>query len=84
MDSIGEKIRNIISIELQVDRANVSEQATLADLGMDSVSALNILFAVEETFDLPPIDVGDVAQVKTIADLETLVGKMVQSRMTGS
>lgn len=84
MRDIDEKIRSIISVELQVDRQQVTENAVLLDLGMDSVSALNIIFALEETFDLPPIDVGEVAQIKTIADLESIVGKLVQSQASSA
>ena len=74
MDSIAEKIRDILAIELQVSKdALVSEARLRADLGMDSVAALNILYAVEETLGGPVIDVTELADVKTVGDVEALL-----------
>ncbi|MBI3770246.1 MAG: acyl carrier protein [Deltaproteobacteria bacterium] len=76
MTDVDEKIRDIVSVELQIDHARVTSSALLTELGMDSVSALNILFAVEETFGFTQIDAAEVAQIKTIADLERIVAQM--------
>lgn len=73
MDDLGEQIRDIIAVELQVDPGTIVPTALLrADLGMDSVAALNILFGVEEAFGLAAIDVTKLAKVATVADVETL------------
>ncbi len=40
---------------------------------MDSVSALNIIFAIQEEFGIDDIDVEKVARIKTVADVERLV-----------
>ncbi len=73
MDDLGERIRDIIAVELQVDRGSITPTAQLrADLGMDSVAALNILFGVEEAFGLAAIDVTKLANVATVADVEAL------------
>jgi acyl carrier protein len=74
MDALSERIRDIIAVELQIDPSTVVTNARLrADLGMDSVAALNILFAAEETFGIAAIDVTELANVATVADVETLV-----------
>lgn len=73
MDDLGERIHDIIAVELQVDPSMIVPTARLrADLGMDSVAALNILFGVEEAFGLAAIDVTKLANVATVADVETL------------
>ena len=74
MDDLSEKLRDILAIELQVDRDRITRTASLRrDLGMDSVAALNILFATEEMFGLTTIDATEIAKVQTVADVEQLV-----------
>lgn len=78
MDSLNRKIRDIIAVELQVDVERVTPEARLRqDLGMDSVAALNILFAAEETFGIAAIDVTELAAVSTVRDVEALLRQHV-------
>jgi len=78
VDDLHARIRDIIAVELQVDADRVVPEANLRqDLGMDSVAALNILFAAEETFGIGAIDVTELTKVATVADVETLVGEHV-------
>ncbi len=77
-DGIAAKIREIISVELRIDETRVRDAARLrSDLGMDSVSALNILFAAEEAFGIEGIEITDIATVTTVADVEALVRRYV-------
>lgn len=78
MDSLVERIREIIAVELQVDRGKVVPSASLrTDLGMDSIAALNILFAAEETFGLPAIDVKALADIVTVEEVEAFLRTQV-------
>ncbi|MCC6849965.1 MAG: acyl carrier protein [Deltaproteobacteria bacterium] len=78
MDSLSRKVRGIIAVELQHEVERVVPTARLRqDLGMDSVAALNILFAAEETFGIEAIDVTELAPVSTVADVEALVRQYV-------
>jgi acyl carrier protein len=73
-DNLRGKIRDIIAVELQLDADRVQPEANLRkDLAMDSVAALNILFAAEEAFGIATIDVTELAIVATVADVENLV-----------
>ena len=48
---VAERVIEIIAVELQVPVERVQRGISLRrDLGMDSVAALNILFATEEAF----------------------------------
>lgn len=74
LDVLAEQVRSILAIELQVEPERVVSSANLrADLGMDSVAALNVLFAAEETFGFEQIDPMELADVATVADIERLV-----------
>ncbi len=77
--SVQERVREILAIELQVEPSVVLPQASLrADLGMDSVAALNVLFAAQETFGVPEIDPMELADVLTVADVEALVRRHLE------
>jgi acyl carrier protein len=78
LDALNDKLREIIAVELQLDPQRVQPEANLRqDLGMDSVAALNILFAAEEVFGISAIDVTELASVATVADVEALVRQHV-------
>jgi acyl carrier protein len=78
MDAFSERIRDIIAVELQLDPSEVQPRAQLrADLGMDSVAALNILFGIEEAFGLAAIDVTKLANVTTVEDVEALARQQI-------
>ena len=71
---VGEKIREILSVELQIDKERVIPDARLrADLGMDSIAALNILFAAQVEFEIESIDETEIARLVTVADAEHLI-----------
>ena len=81
MDALSERIRDIIAVELQIDRGKVVPKASLrADLGMDSIAALNILFAAEETFGVPSIDVKELANVATVEEVEIFLRTRIVAR----
>jgi len=68
-----EKLADIIAIELDIDRGKVISEASLHQLGMDSVAALNIVFAVQETFGIDKIEVDDLVGIETVADMRVLI-----------
>ena len=77
-DTLSERVRDIIAVELQLDPSEVQPRAQLrADLGMDSVAALNILFGIEEAFGLAAIDVTKLAHVTTVEDVEALARQQI-------
>ena len=79
MTTLQERVREILAVELQVAPESVVPQASLrADLGMDSVAALNVLFAAQETFGVDEIDPMELADVLTVADVEALVQRHLE------
>ncbi len=80
MDAVSDKIREIISTELQIDAERVLPHASLReDLGMDSIAALNILFAAEEAFEISSIDEGEIAKVGTVSEVESLIRRYMRN-----
>lgn len=73
--SVAERIRAIVAEQAGLDMAEVTPEARLADLGLDSLGVVEILFAVEETFDVSvPFNANDAAEGRI--DLST-VGALI-------
>jgi acyl carrier protein len=72
-DAAIQKIRSVISQELEVDLNSLMDSASLRrDYGLDSVAAVNIVFALERDFGFE-IDTKQLAHVDSIDDLKVLV-----------
>jgi acyl carrier protein len=75
-DQLFERTRNILARELNVDRARIVAGAKLReDLGMDSVIALNLIFAAERELEIT-IPEKDVVALDTVGDLKALLSRL--------
>ncbi len=64
-----EKLRNIISEELGVEKDAIDVDSDLADdLGADSLDAVELIMAIEEEFDVE-IDDTQATKIKTVQDI---------------
>jgi Acyl carrier protein len=73
---IEEQLRAIILEEKTVDPSAITPSTPLADLGIDSLDALNILFAIEETFHVEIED--DAARaMRTVGDMIAAIEQRV-------
>lgn len=52
MSEIAERVKQIIVDNLSVDKDAVTETATFADLGADSLDTVDIIMAFEKEFDI--------------------------------
>lgn len=52
MSEIADRVKQIIVDNLSVDQAAVTETATFADLGADSLDTVDIIMAFEKEFDI--------------------------------
>lgn len=75
---IEEKLRAIILEEKTVDRLAIQPSTPLADLGIDSLDALNILFAIEETFH---VEISDetARRMRTVGDMIAAIEQQVSA-----
>ena len=61
-DSIQDKVIAIIAEQAVLEPSEVSTDATLEDLGIDSLGLVEAVFAIEETFDVQvPFNANDPA-----------------------
>ncbi len=76
-DAIVDRIRQLISDHLGVNRGDVISDANiLDDLGADSLDVVELVMAIEETFDLEIPD-EEVEALRTIGDVEKYVAERV-------
>ena len=52
MASLDDELMDLIAEEALIDRARLNRVATLADVGLDSVDVVSVVFAVEEKYDV--------------------------------
>ena len=63
-----EKVRDVIVETLGCEAEQVTEQATLEELGADSLAAVELIMALEESTGIS-IDYADAANLKTVGDI---------------
>jgi acyl carrier protein len=51
-DDVIQRVRSVVAKNKGIPADAVSLDSTFADLGMDSLDAVNLLFALEEEFDI--------------------------------
>ena len=68
-NDIFEKLKAIAVNQIGIDEEKITpESDIIKDLGLDSLDIVDMLMSVEETFGVT-IDDGDVAEMKTVADV---------------
>ena len=68
-----EKIKKIISEQLEVDQSIITESSTITgDLGADSLDLVDLAMSIEDEFD---IELSDEAldKIKTVGDLAAYI-----------
>ena len=73
--NVSEKVIEIIAREQHLDPAKVTMDSTFAELGIDSLDGVNILFALEEEFkiDIPDTVAQNMKSVRQVTDSLTRV-----------
>jgi acyl carrier protein len=73
--NVADKVMEIIAREQHLDPGKVTIDSTFAELGIDSLDGVNILFALEEEFkiDIPDTVAQNMKSVRQVADSLTRV-----------
>ena len=82
MNSVQDQIYDIIAKEAPIDRARIVPAATLKGLEIASLDAVQIIFAIEERFDIyMPYD-NPSFDVDTVAGLVDTVERLLREKRT--
>lgn len=68
-------LANIAVKEFQCDPEKISEDASIKDLGIDSLGLLEFIFRIEEVFAIR-IDNEDADKLQTLSDIANLVDRL--------
>jgi acyl carrier protein len=80
MSEVGSIVFDIIAREARIERASIEESSTLQSLAIASIDLLQIVFALEERFDIT-IPYGDPKQsFATAGELVTMIEQLVPAR----
>jgi acyl carrier protein len=69
-DPLALRVISIVAATLKIDRSRINVESRFEDLGSDSLDALNILFALEEEFDItiPDDSARGITTVRQLVD----------------
>jgi acyl carrier protein len=82
-DDLIQRVLNVIATSKRIPRETVTIDAELQQLGIDSMDAVEILFALENEFDISIPD-EEVRQVRTVRHMCEGVAKLVDSKSTAA
>jgi len=79
---LTERVRGIIATAQHLPQEKVTADSTFAELGIDSLDGINILFAVESEFNINIPD--DAAQnIRSVRDVIDGIAKLLDSGQGG-
>jgi acyl carrier protein len=65
---VGDKVKDIVSQQLDVDKAQIKEESQfIDDLGADSLAIVELVLAFEEQFEIDIPD-EDTEKIRTVGD----------------
>ncbi|MBQ9061679.1 MAG: acyl carrier protein [Eubacterium sp.] len=71
-----DKVREIMAETLNLDEADIKLEATLKDLGIDSIDAVELVMALEEAYDVKIAD-EEAATLEKVSDIVTFIEKKI-------
>jgi len=80
-DELVQRVRSVVAKNKGVPVDSVSLDSTFADLGMDSLDAVNLLFALEEEFDVSIPD-HEARTINSVRGMVTGVEALLKQKST--
>jgi acyl carrier protein len=84
MTTVAEQLRNILTEKFSVPEERVQPGAKLEDLGLDSLDMIEVLFEVEDAFNIRVPEDGTEIRSATIQDLLDTVKRLVEEQQASA
>ncbi len=84
MSSTQEIIYDIIAKTCSIDRSKITPESTLKDLDVHSLDAVQVLFEIEDRFDVSVPDREDQYSAGTVRDLVEGVDQLLAAKTTAA
>lgn len=82
LDDLAERVVQVIAKTQRLPRSAISLSSTFEELGADSYDRLNIVFALEEAFDVTVPD-AKVKEIRTIREVVAGIEALLENKLSG-
>jgi acyl carrier protein len=79
MEDIEQSVFDILAKTARVNREDLSRDKSLQDIGIDSLAALELVFSIEDRYDITVPD-GAVRRIKTAGDVVDELQRLLAER----
>ena len=83
MSDVASDVMSVIKKKIRVDRSEITLDDRLADLGLESLDALELVFDLEEKFDIEiPVNANDaqIGGFEKVSDVVAAVQKIIDKK----
>ena len=83
MSDVATDVMSVIKKKIRVDRSEITMDDRLADLGLESLDALELVFDLEEKFDIEiPVNANDaqIGGFERVSDVIAAVQKIIDKK----
>jgi acyl carrier protein len=83
MSDVATDVMSVIKKKIRVDRSEITLDDRLADLGLESLDALELVFDLEEKFDIEiPVNANDaqIGGFEKVSDVVAAVQKIIDKK----
>ena len=83
MSDVATNVMSVIKKKIRVDRSEITLDDRLADLGLESLDALELVFDLEEKFDIEiPVNANDaqIGGFEKVSDVVAAVQKIIDKK----
>jgi acyl carrier protein len=78
MTTIFERVQSIVAKKYSLDAGTITPESTLESLGLDSLDLIELLFDVEDEFQIRvPQDGGSALKTATVQDIVRSIQKLI-------
>jgi acyl carrier protein len=74
-EELTSRVINTIAATQRIDPSGITPESTFQELGIDSMDAINIVFALENEFNINIPD-DDVRGIRSVADVIAGIGRL--------
>ncbi len=87
--TVADRVRAILAEQAMLDVSHVTCDATLAEIGIDSLGLVETIFAIEETFDISvPFNANTPAEegfdISSVGSVVRAVERLIAQRQAGA
>jgi acyl carrier protein len=75
-NDLTDRVISVIAKTQRIPKEKITPQSTFEELGLDSLDSVNILFALEEEFQISIPD-EDTREIRSVAQMIEGIGKLV-------